>query len=422
MSSAHSSPFLLDNTSLSLCASDSESSDSSPELDFDPSRCPSVDVHSVTSSEAVLSTGWMFSGNFVVDKRDPYAEFSMDDIDDLFESKSKSVPVFLDHMTIFTRRQVTVITADHKYSVSLRGYIYGKRTSMSVWMKWLGQKLLWTPLSNVGLSDEYQADCSTCEDGDADWFVLGRYGKRKQFQVFCKSFYFETAVEIDIPASSSLRNDDLLQLVQTTFLDSINRDETVNFQSKGCKFVLVLCDGLELFAASPGSTQRVNLLGFIQCLQTDLCVWKDYFEARWYVAREGLCGLVEFENARAEDSNWVQIYKLGELGKNNQGRNASRQARFVPPPLPPGPPPPKPLASGVRSHAPHCRCYKISFMTSAPPPPPPRSVAAGDSFVRLSASVFNSNGLGWSRVHICWGAGSVGCIVVRDGGRLVIVG
>ncbi len=97
ISSAHSSPFSLDNTSLSLCSSDSESSDSSPELGFDPSHCPSVDVHSVTSSKAVLSTEWMFSGNFVVDKEDPYAEFSMEPVNDLFKSKSKSALVNLIH-------------------------------------------------------------------------------------------------------------------------------------------------------------------------------------------------------------------------------------------------------------------------------------------------------------------------------------
>ena len=272
----------------------------------------------------------MFSGNFLVDQEVPSAEFSMEYVSDLFESKAKSPPVRLDHMTIFSKRQVTIKRADREYSVSLRGYIHGKRTSMSVWMEWLGQELLWTPLSDVGISDDFQADCNRCEDEDPDWFVLGRYGTRKQFQVLCTALYFDTTIDIDIPASSSSGYDDILQLVQKTFMDSIDREGAVTFESKGCTFVLVVCDGLQLAAASPGSTLCVTLQGFIQCRKTDLQLWPKWFEARWSVARNGLFNLSEFETARSESSTWVPIYRFGTLGENNECRSAAKQARFVP--------------------------------------------------------------------------------------------
>ena len=325
-------PFSLDNTSLSLDASGSESSSNSDPKSVhgrESPDCSLFDGHGVASNEAVLSTEWMFSGSYVVDMASNPVEFSSQFLNGHFQQLALCAPVSLDHMIVFANAHIK--ETNRVYSVSIRGYIYGNKTSMSAWKAWLGQKLLWTPLSDIGLSDEYDEDLTRAEDPDKAWFVLGKYGRRSRFRILCKAFYFEVNLYVDVP--ESIGSDDgeasyILQLVKTEFMAAVDNGKDT-FQSKGAEFVLVQCDTRPLADASTGSTVCVPIQGFLQAKKTDLQTWIDWLEARWSVAPGGLCGLEDFEKAISESSPWETIYTFGKLGKNNTGRKAAAQASGV---------------------------------------------------------------------------------------------
>ena len=347
-----SSPFSLDNASLNSNASSlksppnndpESSSDSDPESDGDSrndgpdlspqqSFCLTGDGHDVASSQAISSTEWMFSGSYIVDMRSNPAQFSVEFVRGLIEELARKPTVFIYHMVIFVDSNINQTHWMH--SVSLRGYIHGKKTTMSVWKEWIGQKeLVWIPLSRIGTSDEYNEDLMRSQDPESTWHLLGKYGKRKRFQVICTAFCFEATLDIDVPERSGSHDDeasDILEIVQAKFNDTLSMDEKdeISFQSKGATFVLVQCDSVDiqqLADASPGSTRSVSIQGFIQSKLTDLQTWRDWFDALWSTARGGLCGHPDFENATSESSTWVPIYTFGMLKKNNHGRCAAHK-------------------------------------------------------------------------------------------------
>ena len=337
-----SSPFSL--------AANNPYSESDGESDLSPDS-PTVDVHCVASSEELSSTGWMFTGSYVVDMASNPAQFSAIFLDDLFKKLAQSTPVYIEHMILFVNSRNTA--KNRVYSSSIRGYVHGTRTSMTKWKAWLGvrQPIMWTPLLNISLSDEYIEDSIKAEDPSSTWFILGKYGPRKRFRCQCTAFYFETSLDIDFPESSGSDDGEasyILQLVETEFKATVDIN---GFRSKGAEYVLVQCDARQLVDASAGSTVSVSIQGFIQSKQTDLQTWNDWFDARWSIAPGGLCSLEGFEEAISESSPWETIYTFGVLGKNNAGRKAASQA------------------SCVQSRAQHY----YSFVTSAVPPSPQRS-------------------------------------------------
>ena len=304
-----SSPCLLDN--------DAESG----------AESPSKNGAASLSSEALLSTGWMFTGTYVADIASETADLTPLFLDSLFKKLAQHTPVNFDHMIIFADSNIS--ETDRVFEISIRGYVCGKRTSMSIWKAWLGQRILWTPLMNVQLSDEYIADSMRAEDLNSEWFVLGKYGQRKRFRVFCRAFYFEALLDVDIQENDNCDDCEanyILQLVRKKFMDTASVDQ---FQIKGAEFVMVQCDVRQLADASPGSTVSVPIQGFLQSKKTDLQTWNDCFRAEWSTAPGGLCGLEEFERAVSESSTWEPIYRFGDLKKNNNGRTAAAQASCV---------------------------------------------------------------------------------------------
>ncbi len=95
---------------------------------------------------------------------------------------------------------------------------------MSFWKAWLGQDIFWTACSGVGRSDEYKEDIIRSEDPDSPWFVLGKYGVRKRFDVQGRAFYFEASLEIHVQDSSHSEDGEasyILQLVKEKFMDTV---------------------------------------------------------------------------------------------------------------------------------------------------------------------------------------------------------
>ena len=343
-----SSPFSLDNTPHSGNASGLESSlNSDPESDVEPEstdRSPHSSTVSVTStsSEAVLSSGWMLSGSYTIDHAGSSSrlEVPVSLLNALFQERARHSPVRMEHMIIFANKFCDI--KNHLCTVSIRGYIYGKRAPMSVWKAWLGQDILWTPCSNIARSDEYSEDVIRSEEQDSPWFVVGKYGSRKGFQVQGTAFCFQAWLDIDvhdISGSEDCEASYMLQLVQKAFMDTVDLEEGDDFQTRGATFVLVQCDTRQLAHASAGSTVSVSIQGFIQCKRTDIHVWQHWIIAHWDTAPGGLCGFQMFEDAISESSTWTTIYEFGVLGKNNPGRKAAVQAAAQ--------------ASGVQSRAPN---------------------------------------------------------------------
>jgi hypothetical protein len=326
-----SSPFSLYNTPLSGPGNASglqSSSDSDPESDVveSPDRC-------APSSEADLSAGWMFSGSYSIDRADLSSspKFDTTILSNLFEERARIAPVKLEHMIIFANKIFDV--KNRLPAVSIRGYIHGKRTSMSVWQAWLGQDILWTACSGVGRSDEYNEDIIRSEDPDSPWFVLGKYGVRKRFDVQGRTFYFEASLEIDVQDSSRSEDGEasyILQLVKEKFMDIVELNKNNDFQRNGARYVLVQCDTRQLAHASAGSTLTVFIQGFVQCMQNNkLRKWQNWLSAHWDTVPGGLCGFQMYEDAISESSTWTTIFEFGVLVNNNSGRKAAAQASGV---------------------------------------------------------------------------------------------
>jgi hypothetical protein len=388
-----SSPFSLQNDHEELCDSDFESAP-------DQSPCsPTDDLAS--SGDAILSAKWMFAGSFTVDmSQHNNANFSMEFLDDLFRTRAKKTPVNIEHMVIFLHQEI--FERNHLRTATIRGYVHGKRTSISKWEAWLGHPILWTPFSDIASSDEYKTDCYQSQDPSTPWSVLGKYGKRTRFQVLCTAFYFETLLDVPIQEGNGLDDGEashILQLVRDEFMCSVDINV---FASKGADFVLVQCDIKSLADASAGSTVSVPIQGFIQSKKIDLQTWVDCFEAVWSIAPGGLCGLEEFEIATSESSTWEPIYQCGELKRNNRGRMAAKQASIIPSHA-------QPPITRVRDRC----CTALPHTASC----------AGDSFVPALASLLRTSCIvsylhkpNVSACHVFtlfwWGAGSVECIVV----------
>jgi hypothetical protein len=387
-----SSPFSLQNDHEESCDSDSESAP-------DQSPCsPTDDLAS--SGDAIISTKWMFAGSFTVDMRQHNnANFSQEFLDDLFRKRAKKSPVHIEHMVIFVSQDIS--ERNHLRTAPIRGYVHGRRTSRSKWEAWLGHPIQWTPFSDIESSDEYKTDCYQSQDPSTQWEVLGKYGKRTRFQVFCRAFYFEALLDVPIQEVNGLDDGEashILQLVRDEFMSTIDIND---FASKGADFVLVQCDIKSLADASAGSTVSVPIQGFVQSKQIDIQTWDDWFDAVWSVAPGGLCGLEEFEMATSESSTWEPIYRFGELKRNNRGRIAGEQASVIPSHA-------QPPITRVRD-----RCCTALHTASC----------AGDSFVPALASLLRTSCIA-SYLHkpnvlaghvftfIWWGAGSVECIVV----------
>jgi hypothetical protein len=339
---------LSSSSSLSHDA-DSGGGSSSSDDDFDHSPTVQVDARDVASRENVFSTGWMFTGEFVVDiTASKTVQFSPQILANMFAKLAAKPPVKVEHMIIFADFHIVQINSVIK--TSIHGYVQGSRASEPQWKTWLGQEnFLWTPLWQIALSDEYQEDDRRAQELASTWFVLGKYGMRNQFRILCTAFTFQTMLDVkigdfNIEQSYGVYDCEasyVLQLVRTKFMETIN---ITDFHRKGSKFILVQCDLRPLTDAAPGSTVNVHIQGFVQSKQTDLRTWNHISEeAYWRIAPGGLCNCEEFTRAIHESSPWATVYKFGELKISNTGRMASKQAsirmhhtslvaRAVPPP------------------------------------------------------------------------------------------
>ncbi len=317
----------MNSPSLSSLAAGAESNGELPDDCRDNDAESDGDAHSdsVTIRQDVSSTGWMFNGSVAIDFSSNTADFTPQDLHNSFKAAVRTTPVILEHMIIFADLRNS--QNNRVFLTSIRGYAFGKLTSKSKWEAWL-QSTSWTPLSNVGVSDEYKADILQAEDPTSSWFILGKYGSRDRFRVRSRAFYYVDHLEIYIQDSLGCEDGEAswtLQLVREKLMKTVDID---SFLSKGAHFVLAQCNVQQLAEASPGSTVRVPIQVFLQSKQTDVSTWQRQASetAIWNIAPGGLCGLGEFIGATSDSCPWTTIYQFGELKKNNNGRMTDKQA------------------------------------------------------------------------------------------------
>jgi hypothetical protein len=300
---------------------------------FSLADCAESDEESVPSSDGVLSsydvqsTGWMFHGSVTVHMGSNNADFSPQLLDNMFKDLVRTTPVPLEHMIIFADQHI--LERGRDFSTSIRGYAMGKKTSKTKWTAWL-QHTSWAPVSNISVSDEFIADFMRAEDLASPWFILGKYGKRKDFRIRASAFCFDSALDVYVQDSHCVDDDEgssILHLVRTKLRETVDFDA---FQSKGADFILAQCDVQQLLHASPGTTVRVPIQGFIQSKQTYIQTWQlNNMKASWGIAPCGLCGLEKYVSAISEASTWVTLYQYGKLKKNNVGRMEDKQASVI---------------------------------------------------------------------------------------------
>jgi hypothetical protein len=316
-----SGPFSLGNAALNseaLSNSDSESGEDDQELLSQESL---VKDDGTLSRKNDLSTGWMFSGRYILDLERSDEEFSVELVERIFLDARKS-PVKLDHMIVFVNRQVT--KKKRSYEIQLRGYLQGAKTSMFVLEKWFGKGFQWTPLRDIGASVEYNNDLELSEDKSSDWNVLGHCGRRNKFIIQCRAFIFEACVQIDIDSLVE-DNDHTLRAVKRQVLAKIDTDQ---LKVKGATFVFLQCDGQTLADACANTSVTIKIQGFIRCKRTGGTELQDCIAlANWIPVRGNFWTHPQYVEAISESSPWVTIFESGVL--KQAGRPAASKASSI---------------------------------------------------------------------------------------------
>ncbi len=77
-----------------------------------------------TSSEAVLSSGWMLSGSYTIDHAGSSSrlEVPVSLLNALFQERARHSPVRMEHIIIFANKFCSI--RNHLCTVSIRSYIY----------------------------------------------------------------------------------------------------------------------------------------------------------------------------------------------------------------------------------------------------------------------------------------------------------
>jgi hypothetical protein len=158
---------------------------------------------------------------------------------------------------------------------------------------------------------------------------LNSQGKTKQAEKSFMGWTFHDTIQADVSdVSTDARKALLMEHI---------RNRTAHDRPRSVQSVTIIADLTEFFAARPRETPAVSIaiVGYVQTKKSRKFTMTNWLrDATWNPVPGGLCSNSEFlaDMKRADDPSmpgWCQLPIFGELGLNNQGRNAARNARKV---------------------------------------------------------------------------------------------
>jgi hypothetical protein len=291
-----------------------DSNDDCDDDDDSPADNALRDEADSADSSNFRSCAWMFTGEWS-SLYNTEAEFQ--------EVYLPRIPFKVQHMRLYVN--INVRKVGNACCTDVRGYLVGKLAPRFVWDGWLHHKLSWTPVKEIALNKDYEADDARANDVTSTWHLLITHGKYTQFRMLGKAFRFQLIVDVIVPRDFC--DTILLDLVKDEFINVAGCSDDGFIQRKGINYLEVLCDLRPLTSVADedvGNILNVGVEGYVQCKQSDLRKWQTWMDtAKWTLLRGGLCGNPDYAQSHEPNSHWMKIYTAGHIGRKTASLQAS---------------------------------------------------------------------------------------------------